>query len=113
MDKYLKDQIDPKILPAVEVLNNHGFKTFESCEGGKGHCYPEPTIRFEGNEYDAMRAYEICQLYCFPVHEVKRVFRKTPLYNNDNTPDVHLMGEVWEQPFNEITFLAIGAFGND
>jgi hypothetical protein len=110
MNADLKEQIDAKILPVVEVLNNHGFKTFESCEGGEGHCFPEPTVRFEGNEFDAMRAYEICQLYSFPVHEVKRVFRKTPVYGSDNTPNAHLIGEAWEQPFNEITFLPIGVF---
>ncbi len=28
----------------VEVLRAAGVETFESCEGGAGHSYPEPTV---------------------------------------------------------------------
>lgn len=92
-------------MPAVEVLNNHGFKTFESCQGGEGHAFLEPTVRFEGTEFDLMRAYEICELYNLPVFQVRRIFRKTPVYVNDNTANVRQIGEAWESPFNEIIFL--------
>ena len=102
---YIREQIDELILPVVEILNNHGFKTFESCQGGKDHAFFEPTVRFEGNEFDLIRAYEICQLYNLPVYEVRRVYRKTPVYKNDNTANVSQIGETWETPFNEITFL--------
>jgi hypothetical protein len=68
--------IDPLILPAVEILNTHGFKTFESCQGGEGHCYAEPTVRFFGSDFDLIRAYEICQSYRLNVYEAKRVFIK-------------------------------------
>jgi hypothetical protein len=101
----LPDDIDPLILPAVMVLNRHGFKTFESCQGGDGHAFFEPTIRFEGTEHDLIRAYEICKLYHLPVFEVRRVYRKTPIYVNDNTPDAQNIGDVWETPFNEIVFI--------
>jgi hypothetical protein len=40
--------LDPGIAPAVLVLRDAGVETFESCEGGEGHSYPEPTVRFHG-----------------------------------------------------------------
>lgn len=102
----LPSNIDKRILPAVQVLNEHGFKTFESCEGGHGHAFIEPTVRFIGSELDLIRAYEICKLYDLPVYEVRRVYRKVPVYKDDNSPFIKLMGETWEHPFNEITFLS-------
>lgn len=106
-DEDLFLNVDEWIRPAVIILNKHGFKTFESCQGGEGHCYPQPTIRFEGSEFDCIRAYEICELYKLPVYEVKRVFRKTSVYRDEKTTAVHLLGEAWETPFNEVTFLKI------
>lgn len=99
--------LDEKIKPAVEILNRHGFKTFESCQGGEGHAFFEPTVRFEGSEFDLIRAYEICELYKLPVFEVRRVYRKTPVYINDNTPSVRQIGETWDNPFNEIIFIKV------
>ena len=102
---FIKSQIDELILPAVEILNKHGFKTFASCQGGEGHCFFEPTVRFEGDEFELIRAYDICTIYGLMVSEVRRVFRKTPLYINDNTPNIRQIGETWDKPFNEITFV--------
>lgn len=106
-DEDLFLDVDELIRPAVLILNKHGFKTFESCQGGEGHCYPQPTIRFEGSEFDLIRAYEVCEIYKLPVYEAKRVFRKVPLYINDNTPNVCLIGNTWDKPLNEITFLSV------
>lgn len=97
--------IDPLILPAVEVLNNHGFKTFESCQGGEGHAFLEPTVRFEGDEFDLIRAVDICKSYGLIVSEGRRIFRRTPVFKDDNTPHVHQIGETWDKPFNEVTFV--------
>ena len=72
--------VDDGIRPVVEILNNHGFKTFELCEGGKGHCYSDPTVRFYGSEIDLIRAFEICLCYKLNVFEVKRVYRKEDIY---------------------------------
>ena len=44
------ESIDTRILPAVEIVNSHGFDTFESCQSGDGHSFPEPTVRFWGSE---------------------------------------------------------------
>ena len=40
--------LDPGIAQFVKTLQEHGIETYESCEGGKGHSFPEPTIRFSG-----------------------------------------------------------------
>jgi hypothetical protein len=95
-------QIDEEILPAVNILNDNGFVTIESCQGTEGHGYPEPTVRFEGTEFDLIRAYEVCFANKLCVLEVKRVYRKcTTLYDKRRHKEI---GMGWEPPINEITF---------
>ena len=48
--------LDPGIAQAVVTLCNGGIETFESCEGGEGHAYPEPTVRFHGGMGEGFRA---------------------------------------------------------
>lgn len=36
--------LDPGIRFPVRVLHAHGFETCQSCQGGKGHAYHDPTI---------------------------------------------------------------------
>jgi hypothetical protein len=48
--------IDPGIRHAVQVLLEAGVETFESCEGGPGHAFPAPTVRFYGNRAEGFRA---------------------------------------------------------
>ena len=105
MDEIDVDGLDEGIKDAVRILRTHGFKTFESCQGGEGHCFFEPTIRFEGTEFDLIRAYTICELYNLPVYQVRRVFRKTSIYKDNNSINALPFGEEWDIPFNEITFL--------
>jgi hypothetical protein len=40
----------------IERLQDSGIETFESCEGGKGHAYPEPAVRFNGGPEAGWRA---------------------------------------------------------
>jgi hypothetical protein len=44
-DLELLGRVDPAIKHAVAVLRSYGVETFESCQGGEGHAYPEPTVR--------------------------------------------------------------------
>jgi hypothetical protein len=37
-------------------LRDAGIETFESCEGGPGHAYLEPTVRFHGDRSEGFRA---------------------------------------------------------
>lgn len=77
-DKHIITEmpIDEGIRPAVDILNRYGFVTIESCQGVEGNGYLEPTVRFEGTEFDLIRAYEVCEAYKLCVLSVKRVYRK-------------------------------------
>lgn len=100
------DGLDPLIRPAVEVLNAHGFKTFESCQGTDGHAFPEPTVRFNGSEYDLIRAFEICLCYKLNVLHGRRVFSKDDVYKNEGigVGNESPIGYAFGIPVNELTF---------
>jgi len=97
--------LDILISPVVDILNKHGFVTFESCQGGQGHCYSEPTVRFFGSEFDLIKAYELCQCYGVAVLEGKRVYRKEDIYKNNKSENQMPLGYAWGSPFNELTFV--------
>ncbi len=96
-------EIDKGIITAVELLRDYGFETFESCQGGAGHCFEDPTIRFFGSEFDLIRAWEICSLHGMEVFEAKRVYRKVDMYRKNKKSN----GLSWDKPFNEIIFKKI------
>lgn len=48
--------IDAGIVRAVLALQAAGVETFESCQGGAGHAFLEPTIRFHGGHAEGLRA---------------------------------------------------------
>jgi len=48
--------LDHGISEAVTVLRNANIETFESCEGGPRHAYPEPTVRFHGDQAEGFKA---------------------------------------------------------
>lgn len=66
--------LDPGIKRAVEILNHAGIETYESCEGGPGHAYPEPTIRFHGDRAEGLRALSVALQNDFPVRNLRRVW---------------------------------------
>lgn len=79
--------LDPGIAEAVIALRAGGVETFESCEGGPGHAYPEPTVRFHGNQAAGFRALAVAMDAGMVVAELRRVW---PI--NDNEPT----GPWWE-----------------
>lgn len=85
-------QVDPGIRKAVELLQKHGIETFESCEGGAGHSYPEPTVAFYGGPGEGWRAVAVCITYALPVLSLRRVW--DILNVNDPT------GPHWELTFS-------------
>lgn len=95
--------LDELIRPAVILLNKYGFKTFESCQGGEGHCYGDPTVRFEGTEFDLIRAYELCEIHGMNPKAAKRVYWKQDVYFDTDKWEV--IGETWHPPFNELEFV--------
>lgn len=45
--------LDKGIRFAVRVLHANGFETCQSCQGGKGHAYNEPTVEMIATGADA------------------------------------------------------------
>lgn len=67
--------IDPGIVRAVRLLNERGIETFESCQGGDGHCYPEPTVRFHGDRSEGFRALAVAMQHALPVLSLRRIWQ--------------------------------------
>jgi len=55
----LMARLDPGIRREVQVLMENRIETDESCEGTRGHCYPEPTVTFHGDLGEGFRALSI------------------------------------------------------
>ena len=82
--------LDPGIKPYVEVLLEAGIETFESCQGGEGHGFPEPTICFAGLKDEGWRALAAALCADLPVWELRRVWTMV-----DGEPT----GPEWEMVF--------------
>lgn len=82
--------LDAGIRVAVEALVQAGVETFESCEGGTGHAYPEPTIRFHGGRSEGFRALAAAMQAGLRVAALRRVW---PVRDGEPT------GPWWELTF--------------
>src|ERR1035438_3855143 len=67
-------ELDPGIAPYVDVLDSAGIETFESCEGGDGHSYPEPAVRFHGVRGEGFHALAIAVQHGLPVRAIRRLW---------------------------------------
>lgn len=65
-------KLDPGIAYYVNVLRAAGIETCQSCEGGEGHSYPEPTVEFLGNCNAGYRALSAALDAGLPVDELRR-----------------------------------------
>jgi hypothetical protein len=94
--KVAKSLFDPSldagIKKAVSILNEAGIETYESCEGGSGHAYPEPTIAFHGERGEGFKAFAVAVQHGLPVSALRRVWRI-----DDGEPT----GHSWEITFYE------------
>ena len=86
-------RLDTGIRKAVERLQSCGIETFESCEGGPGHAYPEPTVRFHGDIAEGYRALAVAMRAGLQVKELRRVW---PVLDGEPT------GPWWELTFRTI-----------
>lgn len=84
--------LDLGIRRAVEVLIEAGVETYESCEGGEGHAYAQPTVRFHGEAHEGFRALAVAMGSGLPVMDLGRMW--TVL---DGEP----VGPQWEMRFYE------------
>lgn len=66
--------LDDGIREIVLVLVANGVETFESCEGGRGHSYPWPTVRFEGSSAEGLRALSVALSCGLPVEHLRRAW---------------------------------------
>jgi hypothetical protein len=82
--------LDAGIAAAVEILKAAGVETFESCEGGEGHAYPIPTVRFHGERPEGFRALAAAMQHGLRVAELRRVW---PVVQGEPT------GPWWELTF--------------
>ena len=84
------NQLDDGIKRHVDVMLAAGIETFESCQGGDGHAYHEPTIRFRGDRSEGFKALAAAMQNGLQVSELRRVW---PI--NDGEPT----GPWWEITF--------------
>jgi hypothetical protein len=83
-------QLDEGIRAYVETLRAGGIETFESCQGGEGHWFDEPTIRFYGQPEEGYRAVAVALTHGLPVKDLRRCWWI------DGT---ELVGPHWEMTF--------------
>jgi hypothetical protein len=82
--------LDPGIREAVTILRRNGVETFESCEGGKGHAFPGPTIRFHGDAWAGYHAFSVAMQHGLAVTELRTVY---------DVINGQLVGPGWEMTF--------------
>lgn len=69
--------LDLGIARAVKILLDAGIQTLESCEGGEGHAYTDPTVMFHGSVGDGWRALAACIDHGLPVTHLHRTWALT------------------------------------
>jgi hypothetical protein len=82
--------LDPGIRRAVLILRRGGVETFESCEGGAGHPFPDPTVKFHGGQGAGFHALSIALDHGLPVLRLQRCY--------------HVNGGELEGPWWELVF---------
>lgn len=87
-------ELDRGIAPYVHALRRAGVETFESCEGGDDHAYPEPTIRFYGDLAEGFRALAEATRQQLPVAALRRIW-----LIQDGEP----IGPNWELTFYRVS----------
>ena len=85
-----KPPLDEGIREIVIMLASNGVETFESCEGGAGHAFPEPTVRFEGPSFEGLRAMSVAIQNGLPVDRLRRTW---------GVIDGAIHGPWWEMTF--------------
>jgi hypothetical protein len=84
--------LDPGIAAYVHAFREAGVQTFESCQGGPGHAFAAPTIRFAGQREEGFRVLALALELGFPVRAIQRYWAV-----NDGEP----CGPDWEIVFKE------------
>lgn len=72
LESYGWPELDNGIRHYVCILRSQGVETCQSCEGGPGHSYPEPTIDFRGGQAEGPRAVAAALTFGLPIAELRR-----------------------------------------
>jgi hypothetical protein len=91
MDDQYDPPLDVGIAQEVETLRAAGIETFESCQGGSGHAYAEPTVRFYGDPSEGFRALATAIKAGLQVAAIRRAW---PIIDGEPT------GPWWEMTFH-------------
>lgn len=83
--------LDPGIRRYVDALWSEGIETCESCQGGDGHAFTEPTIRFHGDRAEGFKALAAAHRHGLPVACIRRIW---PVVEGEPT------GPWWEMTFS-------------
>jgi hypothetical protein len=74
----------------VKVLRDGGVETYESCQGGTGHSYVEPAVRFFGGHQAGYQAVGVAMTFGLPIRDLRRFW---------TCRDGELVGPYWELTF--------------
>jgi len=91
---------------AVQILMDADIATYESCQGGEGHAYGEPTIRFDGTPACGWRALAILMSYDLPVGRLSQTW-----VLNYGVPDGPCREVTFTRPLDLIQLGAVHAAG--
>lgn len=92
LKSYGWEELDDGIRHYVCVLRSQGIETCQSCEGGHGHSYAEPTIEFHGGKGEGPRAVAAAMTFGLPAAELRRVWS---IYDGE------MVGPLWAITFRE------------
>ncbi|MGO8836259.1 MAG: hypothetical protein ACLQAH_03915 [Limisphaerales bacterium] len=84
-------KLDKGIEREVRILFENGVETTDSCQGGNGHPFPEPTVRFSGGQAEGFRALAVALQHGLKVTELRRIW-----IVQDGEP----VGPQWEMTFH-------------
>jgi hypothetical protein len=82
--------LDEGIKREVEILVAGGIETYESCQGGPGHAYLEPAVRFYGERSEGFKALAIA---------LQNNLRPSDLRRRWSIEDGEPVGPFWEMTF--------------
>lgn len=66
--------LDLGIVRAVRILKEGDIFTIESCEGGRGHSYPEPTVKFSGGPSQGWKAASLLMERGLPIRRIGQMW---------------------------------------
>lgn len=93
-ESIVADKFDPPLDPGIRnevlILRAVGIETYQSCEGGEGHSFSEPTVQFHGSRYKGFMALTQAMENGLAVKDLRRVW---------SIEDGEPVGPNWEMTF--------------